>query len=148
MGHLAVQMAKWRGAQLFPTSSSDHLDFVRQPGADETIDYTTTAFEDVAREVDLVFDTIGGETFERSWKSVKPEGVMVKVVEMPGEGTRHRFVGTQASSSQLAELATLIDANHIKPFVSTVLPLQEAQAAHRMIQGGHTRGKIVFNIAE
>src|SRR5204863_5798694 len=83
VGSFAVQFAKWKGARVIGTASGDHLEQVRQLGADEVIDYRKTKFEEMARDVDVVLDTIGGETQERSWRVLKRGGVLVSRVQLP-----------------------------------------------------------------
>jgi NADPH:quinone reductase-like Zn-dependent oxidoreductase len=119
------------------------------------IDYTTTRFEDVVRDVDVVFDTVGGEVLERSWTVLKPGGVLVTIAGQPDpataekHGVRGVFVMTSPNSAaQLSELAGLMDAGALQPVVSTVLPLTEARQAHGISQSGHARGKIVLRVVE
>src|SRR5258705_3210941 len=81
VGHLAVQLAKWKGAYVFATASTKNTDLLRQLGVDKAIDYTQQRFEDVARNIDIVLDTIGGETQERSWSVLKKDGVLVSLVQ-------------------------------------------------------------------
>lgn len=153
VGHFAVQFAKSHGAYVIGTASARNLDFVRELGADEVIDYTTTPFEEVAHDVDVVLDTIGGDTQLRSWKTLKPGGILVSIVEPPSaemaaqHGVRLAFLGAQQNASQLDEIARLIDAGKVKPVVSTVMALNEVKAAHMLNEGRHTRGKIVMNVA-
>lgn len=105
-------------------------------------------------DVDVVFDTIGGDTQERSWQVLKPGGILVSVVSPPSEaiatahGVRCAFVFIRPSGRQLTEIAELIDAGKMKPIIHTVLPLAEARQAHAISQGGHARGKIVFHVAD
>jgi NADPH:quinone reductase-like Zn-dependent oxidoreductase len=153
VGSFAVQLAKWRGAQVIGTASGHNLAFLRQLGADEVIDYTTTRFEEVAREVDVVLDTVGGETQQRSWSVCKPGGMLISIVGAPSpdmaaaHGVRPcEFNVQRPFSAHLAELARLVDAGRLKPIVSTVLPLQEAGRAHILSESRHTRGKIVLQV--
>jgi len=85
IGHIAVQLAKARGAFVYGTASTRNQDFLHQLGADQPIDYTTTRFEGNAYDVDVVFDTIGGKTQERSWLTLKPGGIMLSVIQAPSE---------------------------------------------------------------
>ena len=153
VGTFAVQLAKWRGARVFGTASARNQGFLRELGA-EPIDYATTAFEDVARDVDVVLDAVGGATLNRSWSVLKPGGVLVSLVEPPSEsaaaehGVRSAFVAAYPRADILAELAGLIDAGHIRPVVSHTLPLSEARQAHAMSESLHVRGKIVLQIVE
>src|SRR6476660_968795 len=98
VGHFAVQLAKWKGAYVFATASTKNQDLLRELGVDKGIDYTQQRFEDVARDIDIVLDTIGGETQERSWSVLKKDGVLVSLVQPPSEekaeelGVRAAFV--------------------------------------------------------
>ena len=154
VGTFAVQLAKWKGAHVIGTASTHNLDFLRRLGVDQAIDYTATRFESVARDVDVVIDTEGGETQQRSWGVLKPGGILVGMFSPPSEdaavahGVRHAYFGLQSNPNQLAELAKLIDAGHVKPIVTTVLPLSEARWAYDFSQSRHTRGKIVLYVRE
>jgi NADPH:quinone reductase-like Zn-dependent oxidoreductase len=125
---------------------------VRNLGAAETIDYETTRFEDVVDEVDVVFDTIGGDTQKRSWQVLKKGGILVSIVGPPSaeeaaaHGVRQASVFVQPSAMQLTELAKLVDSGKLKPVVETVLPLPEARHAHELSQAGHVRGKMVLRV--
>src|SRR5262249_46643620 len=114
VGCFAVQLARWRGARVTGTASHSNLDFVRGLGADEVIDYQATRFEDVVRDIDLVFDTVGGETLERSWGVLKPGGTLVTIAasgdHTADERSRAAFFIVQPSRSQLEEIAWLIDS--------------------------------------
>ncbi len=153
VGHIAVQLAKWRGAHVIGTASTANQDFLRQIGVDEAIDYTTTHFEDVVHDVDVVLDTVGGETQERSWQTLKPGGLLLSTIQPPSaetaaaHGVRQAFVMAVATDPTiLAEIATLVDAGTIKPEVSMVLPLHETQRAHELSEGKHIRGKLVLQV--
>jgi NADPH:quinone reductase-like Zn-dependent oxidoreductase len=120
---------------------------------DKAIDYQKTRFEDAVRDVDLVLDTVGGETLERSFKVLKKGGILVSLVQLPSQesttkyGVRALFYGGHASSSDLAEIAKLIDDGKVKPVVETILPLAEARRAHELSETRHVRGKIVLKVA-
>jgi NADPH:quinone reductase-like Zn-dependent oxidoreductase len=152
VGSFAVQLAKWKGAHVIGTASGRNQEFLRKLGADQTIDYQTTHFEDVVHDVDVVFDTIGGDTQRRSWKVLKKGGILVSIVGPPSaeeaaaHGVRQASVFVQPSATQLTELANLVDSGKLKPVVETVLPLSEARRAHELSQTGHTRGKIVLRV--
>lgn len=154
VGHFAVQLAKWKGAHVMATASRKNHDLLRELGADETIDYTTERFEDVVREVDVVLDTIAGETQERSWQVLKKGGILVSILKRPSpekaaaHEARGGYVFVQPNAAELAEIATLIDSAKLKPVVETVLPLSEARRAQELNQAGHTRGKIVLHVAD
>jgi NADPH:quinone reductase-like Zn-dependent oxidoreductase len=153
VGSFAVQFAKWKGAHVIGTASAGNAQFLRSIGADEVIDYKTQRFEDVVHDVDLVLDTIGGDTFERSWGVLKPGGVLVTTVaDVPGgaavaHGVRAKHIVSQADGRELAKIAAIIDEQHVKPMVTTVLPLAEARQAQEMSESRHARGKIVLRVA-
>lgn len=153
VGHIAAQLAKLHGAKVIGTASVN-LDFLKEIHVDEAIDYTKTAFDDAVKDVDVVLDLVGGETQQRSWKTLKPGGIMVSTVQAPSEetaaahGVRQGFVGSSPPIKKtLTEIAKLVDTGRIKPYVSTVLPLQDIQKAHEIIESRHTQGKLVLEVA-
>ncbi len=153
VGHFAVQFAKWVGAHVITTASSRNKDFLLQIGAHEIIDYTTTAFEDVVRDVDVVLDTLGDKVWDRSWQVLKKGGIMVSTLHPPPvdetaakTDKRGALVFVQPNGVHLGEIAELIDSDNVKPFVGEVLSLRDASQAHRLIESGHTRGKIVLRV--
>jgi NADPH:quinone reductase-like Zn-dependent oxidoreductase len=152
VGSFAVQFAKWKGARVIGTASGDHVEQVRQLGADEVIDYRKTKFEEVARDIDVVLDTIGGETQERSWRVLKRGGVLASLVQPPpaekaaAHGVRGFFVRQKANGDQLATIADLIVKGKVKVKVETVLPLKEAAKAQELSKTGHSGGKIVLEV--
>ena len=152
VGHVAVQLAKSRGAKVIGTASAN-VDFLRELGVDQAIDYSTTLFEDVVRAVDVVLDTVGGDTQQRSWAVLKPGGILISTIQPPSEetavahGVRQQFIASAPPIGRvLAEVATMVDAGQIKPEVSSILPLEEIRQAHKLIEGRHTRGKIVLQV--
>ena len=153
VGSFAVQLAKWKGAHVIGTASGRNQAFLRELGVDEPIDYEKTRFEDVVRDVDVVLDTLGGDTQNRSWKILKKGGILVSIVAPPSadeaakHGVRSAFFSAHPSSSQLSEIAKLVDAGKLKPVVETVLPLSGARRAHELNETGHARGKIVLKVA-
>ena len=153
VGNFAVQLAKAKGAYVIGTASSKNHPFLRDLGVDQAIDYQKTRFEDAVNEVDVVLDTVGGETQERSFKVLKKGGILVSLVQPPSQesatkyGVRALFYGGHASASDLAEIAKLIDGGKVKTVVETVLPLAEARRAHELSETGHARGKIVLKVA-
>ena len=155
VGSLAVQFAKWKGAHVIGTASGGNAALVRGFGADEFIDYRTTRFDDVVRDVDVVFDTIGGETQERSWKVLKKGGVLVSIVQPPSQqsatanGVRGIFVRQDATrNDELTQIAKLVANGQIKVNVETILPLSEARKAQELSQSGHAPGTIVLTVAD
>ncbi len=153
VGSYAVQLAKWRGAHVIATASIHNHDYLHGLGADEVVDYRSLRFEESVHDVDAVFDTIGGETQERSWRVLKKGGILVSIVAPPPEetaaahGVRQAFVFIQPDAAVLAELAKLVDAGKLRTYVEKVLPLYEARQAQELSQEGHVRGKIVLKVA-
>lgn len=151
-GSLAVQFARAKGARVLATAGSDKIGLLRELGVAEAIDYTTTRFEDVARDVDVVLDGVGGELQGRSLSVLKPGGIYVSPAGKPDveaaqvRGVRASGMMTQTNAAQLSEIAALIDAGAVTPIVSTVLPLAEAAQAHTLLEAGHVRGKIVLRV--
>ena len=147
VGSMAVQIAKAKGALVTGTASGKNEEFIKSLGTDEFIDYTKTKFEDVVKEVDVVFDTIGGDTQERSFQVLKKGGILVTAVSPPSEekaaefGVRAVMVNAQPNAEQLAEINQLIDDGKLKTHVEVVLPLAEVKKAHELSKGGRTRGK-------
>src|SRR6202030_1339348 len=154
VGHFAVQLAKWKGAYVFATASTKNQDLLRELGVDEPIDYTQRRFENVARNIDIVLDTLGGETQERSWSVLKKGGNLLSLVQPPSDekakelGVRAAFVASHPSGAQLAEIAKIIDSGKLAPVIDRILPLSEARRAHELSQSGHVRGKIVLRVKD
>jgi NADPH:quinone reductase-like Zn-dependent oxidoreductase len=152
VGSFAVQFAKMKGARVIGTASKRNHEFLRSLGADEVIDYNTTKFEDVVRDVDVVLDTITGETADRSYPVIKKGGIYVSILMPPSQekaaahGVRvgHTFV--QPNVEQLNEIAKLVDSGKLKLTIEGVFPLAEARAAQELNAMGHTRGKIVLAV--
>jgi NADPH:quinone reductase-like Zn-dependent oxidoreductase len=152
VGHFAVQFAKIKGARVIATGSQRNHEFLRSLGADQVIDYNTTRFEDVVHDVDVVLDTITGDTADRSYQVIKKGGIYVSVLRPPspekaaahGVRTGHTFV--QANVAQLDEIAKLVDSGKCKAAIEKVFPLAEAGTAHDLNATGHTRGKIVLRV--
>ena len=119
---------------------------------DEVVDYTAVRFEDAVADVDVVFDTLGGDTLERSWQVLKSGGYLVSVVEAPSKekAKAHNvggsFFGVQPNAKQLSEIADLVDQGKVQTFLEEVFPLQRAKDAHLLSQTGRVRGKIVLQV--
>ncbi len=153
VGHVAVQLAKLRGAKVIGTANQN-IGVLEILGVDQAINYTTTPFETVVHDVDVVLDTVGGDTQERSWATLKPGGILVSAAQPPSEETAkaHGVRAAMVFSSPpiartLAEVARMADSGQLKPIVSTVLPLQDAQKGHQIVEGKHARGKVVLQVA-
>ena len=151
VGSMAVQLAKAKGAFVIATASGKNEEFVRSLGADEFVDYTREKFEDRVHEVDVVYDTVGGDTLGRSFETIRRGGCLVTTVMPPSSekaensGIRASMVGVEPSGQQLREINQLIAAGRIKTYVATVLPLAEVRKAHQLSESGRTRGKIILH---
>lgn len=153
VGHLAVQLAKWKGAHVTAVASGAHESFLRDLGADEFIDYTTTNAHEVARDLDLVLDTLGGPTSSRFLRTLQRGGALFPVFfgEFDPEEVATLGVttsGTQVRSNglQLAEFGQLLDTGTVRVAIDSVFPLHEAARAHERAERGHIQGKIILAI--
>src|SRR5262249_22009333 len=153
VGSFAVQLARWKGAEVIGTTSTANLEFVRSLGARIVIDYGTTPLEQVAKDMDLVLDTVGGETLVRAMNVLKRGGILVSLVEQPSQelarvrGIRavHNTVAQPFPSSDLLRtLAEQIVDGEVRVTLSQIFPLREASRAHELSQRGHGRGRIVL----
>jgi NADPH:quinone reductase-like Zn-dependent oxidoreductase len=151
VGSMAVQFAKAKGAFVTATASGKNEEFVRSLGADEFVDYTRVKFQERVREVDVVFDTVGGETLDRSFETLRRGGYLVTTVMPPSNekaenyGVHASMISVQPSSKQLREINQLIAEGKLKTHVATVLPLSEVRKAHQLSESGRTRGKIILH---
>ena len=152
VGHIAVQIAKWKGAFVVGTASGRNADFLKEIGVDQVIDYQKCRFEDEVSGLDVVLDTMRGEVRERSWQVLKPGGILVSILGPPSAETAAQY-GVRATNilvhpdgEQLAQIAALVDAGKLKPNIDAVYPLAEAAQAHTHVANGHTRGKVVLQM--
>ena len=152
VGTYAVQVAVHCGARVTATASRADRDFVAGLGANAVIDYADR-FEDYVSDVDVVIDTVGGETLKRSWRMVRPGGVVVGVADPPAaedgaaHGVRGVYFVVEPSRSQLAELARLVDLGKVRPFVGRVFPLADTAVAVTTQRDEHVRGKVVIEVS-
>jgi NADPH:quinone reductase-like Zn-dependent oxidoreductase len=154
VGSFAIQIARARGAKVIATASKANQDLLKELGADTAVDYTKQKFEDVAKDVDVVLDSIGKDILARSYGVVKKGGFIVSLVARPNQaeldkhGIRGAALSVEPNSEELAEIGRLIDEKQIRVIVSQTLPLAEARKAQEQAATGHTRGKIVLKIAD
>jgi NADPH:quinone reductase-like Zn-dependent oxidoreductase len=165
VGGYAVQLGRWTGAEVIGTASAGRAEFVRSLGAQTVVDYTTTAFERVVHDVDVVLDTIGGETQERSWQVLKPGGMLVAVAAVAEETARKHGVRTvedmarehgvrtgmpswPPSADVLGRLGELIESRALVALLGPVFPLVEARQAHALSETGHGQGRIILHVAD
>jgi NADPH:quinone reductase-like Zn-dependent oxidoreductase len=152
VGVIAIQMAKHLGATVAATASEANLEYIKELGADTAIDYRTTDFAEMLSDVDLVFDTMGGDVHLRSYGVLAPGGRMtyINAAPIPDEKPRDDVTVANAAvaydTGALESLAAMVDSGAVKPQVSTVMPLDEAVAAYDLSQTGHVRGKIVLRM--
>jgi len=151
VGSFAVQLAHWRGAHVIGTASARNVEFARELGADETIDYGATPFETVVRDVNVVLDSVGGAVTERSWSVLRPSGLLITIVSQPPDWTARRaarglFFIVEPRRAQLIELSRLIDDRAIRPIVEAILPLDQAREAYERGIRAHPRGKLVLAV--
>ena len=154
VGSFAIQIAKAHGAKVIATASAANQELLKQLGADVAIDYTKQNFENVAKDVDVVLDSIGKDTLARSYGVVKKGGIIVSLVARPDpaelekHGIRGEALSVDPNSDELSEIGKLIDEKKINVIVSQTFPLSEARKAQEQVATGHTRGKIVLKVAE
>jgi NADPH:quinone reductase-like Zn-dependent oxidoreductase len=152
VGHFAVQFAKAKGARVLTTVSSANVEFARSLGADEVIDYQAERFEERARELDMVFDLIDGETRARSWGLLKRGGVLVSTLTAPSQdiaaqhGVRALRYTVEADGRELAEIAVLVTAGKVIPHVQKTFSLEQAAQAVAAVENGGSTGKIVLSL--
>jgi NADPH:quinone reductase-like Zn-dependent oxidoreductase len=152
VGHFAIQFAKAKGARVLTTVETSNVAFAKSLGADVVIDYKTQRFEDHARDLDMVFDLIDGETRERSWKLLKRGGTLVTTLTEPSQekasqlGVRALRYTVEADGNELTEIAGLVTAGKVKPHVEKTYPLAEASQALAAVEKSHPVGKIVLTI--
>jgi NADPH:quinone reductase-like Zn-dependent oxidoreductase len=146
VGHLAVQLARGRGAHVIGTATGSNVERALELGAEQVIDHKRERFEDVVDPVDLVFDTAGGDRLARSPAVLRPEGRIVSVAsEPPGDGV---YFVVAPNREELAELARLIDAGRLRPAIDSVYTLEDARAAFERSMEHGKRGKVVLRIAD
>ncbi len=151
VGLYGVQLARWKGAQVFGTASTENVDFVRSLGA-EPIDYRDGPFEQKVQDVDVVFDTVGGELPQRSLQVLRRGGTLVTVAaQLPAEFGKEQGVrgmrGGRAPAARLQDITRLIEEGRVRPAVYKVFPLADARLAHELSQTGHGAGRIVLRIS-
>jgi len=157
VGHLAVQIAKAKGAHVIGTASAGKHEFLKSIGVDEVVDYTAVRFEDVVSDVDVVIDLVGGDNAIRSVGVLKPDGILVAVPSGLQEGVAEAAAKAGVRSTPflvepdgaaLTEIAGLVADGKIKVQIEAVLPLADAGKAHELGEAGRSTGKIVLSVVE
>lgn len=152
VGHLAIQIAKAKGATVIATASAANQDLLINLGADQAVDYAKSSLKEQIEPVDIVVDTMGGDVQKHSWELLKENGILVSVVDQPDEelvqahNARAAFVFIEPSSRILKELNSLVEADLLKPLIEHRFTLETIVDAHLQSQSGRTRGKIVIDI--
>ena len=153
VGTYAVQLASWKGAEVIATALSQDHDFLGELGASEVIDYSHENFEEKVEDVDVVLDTVGGETQQRSWGVLRRDGILISIVSPPANekaaslGLRGAYFIVEPNRAQLIQLGQLIDTDTLRVVVGAVLPLARAREAFELGSAGHRRGKTVLRVA-
>lgn len=154
VGSLAIQLAKAHGAHVVATTSGKNIPLVKSLGADQLVDYRSQQFDHVVHEMDVVFDTIGGEVQEKSWASLKAGGILVSIVSPPSaelaaaHSARAGFVFIQPDAEVLTQLAALVDAGKMRPIIAAEFALEDIVKAHALSESGRADGKIVLHVGK
>ncbi len=154
IGTFAIQIARHLGAYTATTVSKNDIKHAKGLGADEAIDYKNQAFEEMLNDFDAVFDTVGGQTYERSFKTLKKGGIIVSMLEQPAKGLMDQYgvnaiaQFTQITSDRLSRLSELVDKGVIRLHVDKTFPLDQAGEALHYLQTGHPRGKVVVEVRQ
>ena len=152
IGTFAIQLAKHLGAYVAATAKADNIQYVKNLGADEAIDYEKQSFDNLVHDYDAVFDTVGGETYTRSFKVLKKGGTIVSMLVQPRPELMQQYgvnaIGqyTQVNNERLSNLAKLVEQKIIKVHVDKMFPLEKAGEGLAYLQEGRARGKIVIKI--
>jgi len=152
IGSIAIQLAKHHGAYVATTVNAKDMQYVKELGADEAIDYKNQTFEDMLRDYDAVYDTVGGETYVRSFKVLRKGGIIVSMLEQPRPELIEQYgvnaIGqfTQVNTERLSKLAELVAKRVIKVHIDKTFPLEQAGEALAFLQSGHPRGKVVLKM--
>ena len=152
IGSIAIQLAKLHGAYVVTTVGGDDIEFVKKLGADQIIDYRSQNFESMVKDLDAVFDTVGGEVTTKSFQVLKKGGILVSMLGQPDEELAKQYkvtaIGqnTNTSAEKLKRLAELVDSGKMHPQVDKVFPLDQIREAFDYLENGHPRGKVVINL--
>lgn len=152
VGTLAVQIAKAKDCYVVGTTSGENVELVKQIGADEVIDYTKQDFSEVLHDMDVVFDTLGGQVQDNSWKVLKKGGMLVSIARPPDQkialrdGVKAGYIFIGPNVPVLNALSCLIDGGRIKPVIDKVFTLEDIKQAHLYSQSGKAKGKIIIEI--
>lgn len=152
IGSFAVQLAKYLGAYVYTTVSTEDAVYVKGLGADEVIDYKSQKFEDIAKDCDAIFDTVGGETYTRSFNILKKGGMIVSMAEQPNKELMEKYAVravyqfTQPTREKLEKLAVLVEQGAVNVHIDKTFPLNETAEALSYLETGHPKGKVVLQV--
>lgn len=152
VGSMAVQIARIYGCYVIGTASEGNIDFVKNLGAHEVIDYRNQDFTQLIKDVDVVLDTVGGTTQENSWKVLREGGMLMSIINKPSDEianqykARSGYIFVQSNGRILETLAHLIDTGKLKPVVGSVFSLDEIKQAQELSQSKRAKGKIVIKV--
>ena len=152
IGHIAIQLAKTLGSYVATTVSTDDKEFVKKLGADEVVDYKLKKFEEILKDFDAIFDTVGGETTSRSFKVMKKGGMLVSMVGQPDAKLASEYgvtaigQGSKVNTQHLNRLAELVETGKIRVNIDKVFLLGEIKEAFKYQEEGHLRGKVVLEV--
>lgn len=153
VGQFAVQLARWKGAEVFATAGPGDQDLLRRLGATRAIDHTSERFEDIARDMDVVFDLVDGDTRARSWGTLRPGGILVSTLTAPdpAEAARHKVRAaphwlTRPNTAQLGAIGDLVADGTVAVRVVRTFPLEQVAAAQQALEQGNVGGKIVLTL--
>jgi NADPH:quinone reductase-like Zn-dependent oxidoreductase len=154
VGHFAAQFARSSSVAVYATASGDGVEFVRSLGIDHVIDYHEQRFEDAVRDVDLVFDLVGGDTQQRSWQVLRRGGALVSTLNEPSQmlaaehGARALRYTAHPDGAALAQIGEWIDDGRVRVIVARQFPFDAARDALTHVEQGHVRGKVVIQVAD
>lgn len=155
VGHMAVQIAKARGAYVIGTASAPKHEFVRSLGADEMIDYRAVDFAEATSDIDIVLDTIGGDYQARSLQTMKPGAILVSTIPIPvkgmveqaaAQGMHIENILVEADQAGMLAVAELVESGQLSATIAGTFPLEEAAEAHEVLEGNRTAGKLVLTL--
>jgi NADPH:quinone reductase-like Zn-dependent oxidoreductase len=152
VGSIAVQLARWAGAHVIATASASKRDFLTGLGVEQIIDYTATRFEEAVNGVDVVLDTVGGDTLKRSFGVLKKGGTLISIAQpVPAEQSqahdvRGIFFIVEPNGKQLGEISRLVEDGVVKPIVEEIVPLSQAREAYERGLARHNRGKVILQV--
>lgn len=154
VGSIAVQLAKSRGAYVIGTASAGNRAMVESIGVDEFVDYRAQRLQGTVKQIDVVFDTVGGQTQNDSWSVMTPGGILVSIVSNPVAdevkklGMRSAFVFVKSNAAALEEIAQLVEGGKLRPIIGAEFALKDIKHAHGLSESGRAKGKIAVYVGQ